>query len=325
MGTYWIVTNTGCNMRCAHCFEEDYTPAKIDIDHIRRFLDKISILSKINIFGGEPTLDMDHLMEIIDLLYNDKNISDIKIFTNGKFDYELYGEKLLKYIDKLSWQISIQTTRKDVVNIKNSVDTLLWIKNNGFAFEINTTILKEEAELMNEMIDFIYENDMFDNWFINANRTESDLDSYVPYLESVVFRIIDYSFKDQSKLFMPKIVNHILNIQASCSVIDEFGVSSYTAMGVDGKMYACHHASNMKPSNHNKKTILDNPVKIDDWNQKYNAKIGMEYLKNMNFMVGCPIDSDSDTCNKAHRLMIKVKDNIREYIKTKISIIRGDK
>ena len=110
----WHITHK-CNLRCLHCYQEDYKQ-DLNFEEIRKvFFDYLDFLKKnnfkghINITGGEPFLHPDFFKVIS--MFEENNIT-FGILTNGTLLNEEKAQKLSNY-KKLSFvQISLDGTRR---------------------------------------------------------------------------------------------------------------------------------------------------------------------------------------------------------------------
>jgi radical SAM protein with 4Fe4S-binding SPASM domain len=103
-GFQWHITDR-CNLRCTHCYQEDYSGAKeLGLDSLKRIADKIiTTLSKWNkrgdiaITGGEPLLKKE-MFPLIHYLESADEISSVDILSNGT----LINAKILAQIQHLT-------------------------------------------------------------------------------------------------------------------------------------------------------------------------------------------------------------------------------
>ncbi|MBE6049005.1 MAG: radical SAM protein [Clostridium sp.] len=110
----WHITHK-CNLRCLHCYQEDYK-SDLNFEEIKKvFLDYLDYIEEhnfrghINITGGEPFLHPDFFKVIS--MFEENNIT-FGILTNGTLLNEEMVKKL-KQFKKLSFvQISLDGTRK---------------------------------------------------------------------------------------------------------------------------------------------------------------------------------------------------------------------
>ena len=87
----WHLTNR-CNLRCAHCYQEDYTgDSEMGLEELKSVADKlIQALEKwkregrIALTGGEPLLKKE-LFPLIEYLEKSEHVSKVGILTNGIF------------------------------------------------------------------------------------------------------------------------------------------------------------------------------------------------------------------------------------------------
>lgn len=110
----WHITHK-CNLRCIHCYQEDYNK-DLNLQEIKsifyNYLEYLKVNNykgHINITGGEPFLHPD-FFEVLKL-FDDNNIS-FGILTNGTLLNDEIMKKLIKY-KKLSFvQISLDGTKR---------------------------------------------------------------------------------------------------------------------------------------------------------------------------------------------------------------------
>jgi len=99
-GFQWHITDR-CNLRCTHCYQEDYSGAnELGLDDLKRIADEIiRTLSKWNkrgdiaITGGEPLLKKE-MFPLIHYLEASDDISSVDILSNGT----LVNESILEQI-----------------------------------------------------------------------------------------------------------------------------------------------------------------------------------------------------------------------------------
>src|SRR5512137_2841179 len=86
-GFQWHLTDR-CNLRCRHCYQEDFTPAsERDLDALKAMADRIfqalpDRQVSINLTGGEPLL-LPWLFELIEHLHTFPNLQEIHLITNA--------------------------------------------------------------------------------------------------------------------------------------------------------------------------------------------------------------------------------------------------
>ena len=104
-----------CNLRCSHCYQEDYG-AELSFDELKRiffqyknFCTSLGFCGHINFTGGEPIISR-HLFPLLDLC-SEHNIT-FGILTNGTLITDEIAGKLGKYSGLSFVQISIDGTEK---------------------------------------------------------------------------------------------------------------------------------------------------------------------------------------------------------------------
>lgn len=321
MRSFWIVVNTECNMRCKHCFETDFKKGKLDIDYVKVFLSKLTHKAQINIFGGEPTMYMEHLLEIIGLIRDSGLAEKITIFTNGKFDFKKYETQLLEFKDIIHWQISIQTTDRNKDGVKSEIPTLDWIIENNFRFTVSTVMVVDGQEDIKGIIEYMIEKNVIGRLFLAPNRMERDMQKLGEVIEYTMKLLIDDAIQNEVEYF-PSIIDRIFNTEvSSCTAFNTQGISMYSTLGVDGKMYSCHHASNIGPSNSAKKDILNNSLPVEDWSpDKSEYMCAVKPLHKVNGVMSCPMECDGceELYDESAKMISNLKKKIQSYIRGKL-------
>jgi radical SAM protein with 4Fe4S-binding SPASM domain len=103
-GFQWHITDR-CNLRCSHCYQEDYTGSnELDLDGLKwvaneiiRTLSKWDKRGDIAITGGEPLLK-EEMFPLIHYLESADEISSLDILTNGT----LINDEILAQIQNLT-------------------------------------------------------------------------------------------------------------------------------------------------------------------------------------------------------------------------------
>ena len=101
-GFQWHITNK-CNLRCAHCYQDDYSSTnELDLDGLKLIADEIiTTLTKWNkkgdiaITGGEP-LVKEEMFPLIHYLESAEEVASIHILTNGN----LINSEV---VDRIKW------------------------------------------------------------------------------------------------------------------------------------------------------------------------------------------------------------------------------
>jgi radical SAM protein with 4Fe4S-binding SPASM domain len=114
----WHITNK-CNLRCKHCYQDDYTDElsfekfKIIADKIFSTLYRWNKLGDFSITGGEPFL-YPWIFDALEYINSSDNVSRLDILTNGIFITEEIIQKLLRF-NKLRYiQISLDGSSPEI-------------------------------------------------------------------------------------------------------------------------------------------------------------------------------------------------------------------
>lgn len=104
-----------CNFRCTYCYvpfkNEEAEPKVVD-----KIIELLTDDDTLSIFGGEPLLFSDMIIDILDRLDAKGSRSYIKIFSNGSFMNEPLMKKLKETERNVMLQISYDGTRQDHVH-----------------------------------------------------------------------------------------------------------------------------------------------------------------------------------------------------------------
>lgn len=105
----WHITHR-CNLRCQHCYQEDYNK-DFDFDSLTEIFYKIldylkmyDYIGHINFTGGEPLVSK-HFWKLLDLCH-EHNIT-FGILTNGTLIDRIVAERLAEYKELRFVQVSI--------------------------------------------------------------------------------------------------------------------------------------------------------------------------------------------------------------------------
>lgn len=72
-----------CNMNCPHCGRGDAQDKTMSTDTIDRLIEDVDKVAFLSVTGGEPLLEMDRLLYLIQLISNKWDIVALDIVTNG--------------------------------------------------------------------------------------------------------------------------------------------------------------------------------------------------------------------------------------------------
>ena len=74
-----------CNMKCQHCLRGKAENKNISKEILNNFLSQVSSIGSITFGGGEPTLNLQGMRDIIEsILINNVKVRNFYIVTNGK-------------------------------------------------------------------------------------------------------------------------------------------------------------------------------------------------------------------------------------------------
>ena len=165
-GFQWHITNR-CNLRCTHCYQEDYSDAnELSFDGLKRIANEIiGTLSKWNkrgdiaITGGEP-LVKEEMFPLIHYLESADEISSLDILSNGTLINKSIVEQIqcLKKIRCV--QISLEGASpesNDVIRGKGTFEkamaSIRLLRKSGISVNIMFTLQRRNMEDIPAIID----------------------------------------------------------------------------------------------------------------------------------------------------------------------------
>lgn len=161
----WHFLNS-CNLRCTHCYQENYKYMDMDLENLLRIADElISALTKwgmsgrISLTGGEPFLSK-HLYNLLDYLNRSEKIVSIDILTNGTLITDEDVTKLKQY-DKLHQiQISLDGGTEKIHdsirgngNFRKAINGIRNLKAGGLEVALMYTLQKLNIDGYDDFID----------------------------------------------------------------------------------------------------------------------------------------------------------------------------
>lgn len=153
-----LIPTFECNLRCEYCYQKEYhkNGKKINIQDIRDWMERqlIKHYRKLNIqlYGGEPLLCKEDILDLISGLYkNNKDIEiTVSICTNGYFLDNKFLIELQRYCEIENIQVTIHHIEelyngyhRMVIGNINSI-----IKHNNFSFILRFDMDKENGKFI---------------------------------------------------------------------------------------------------------------------------------------------------------------------------------
>ena len=165
-GFQWHITDR-CNLRCVHCYQEEYSGAnELGLDSLKRIADEIiTTLSKWNkkgdiaITGGEPLLK-DEMFPLIHYLESADEISSVDILSNGT----LLNDKILAQIQHLTKLRCVQVSLEgaspesnDAIRGKGTfqkvIKAIRLLRSGGISVNIMFTLQRRNVKDIPSLID----------------------------------------------------------------------------------------------------------------------------------------------------------------------------
>lgn len=197
--------NERCNLRCAHCYQEEYNTApELNLSQLKQTADQIFLAlnkwgkrGRIAITGGEPFLKKE-LFPLIEYLEQDESIWRIGILTNGVLINREIIDRL-QTLNKLYYiQISLDGASEktnDFIrgkgSFKKAIDSFRLLHDNGISTRLMYTVHKKNFQDVPSLIDLA----------INENIKTLTIERFVPEGKGAEFKDWFLDKDDLSKLF----------------------------------------------------------------------------------------------------------------------------
>lgn len=154
-----------CNLRCKHCYQEDYAKSELDLEQLFKIadqiilaLDKWDMYGRISLTGGEPFLS-ENLFPLLEYLNSKNRVLSINILTNGTLIDEETIPKLKK-VEKLKQiQISLDGSDAESHNLvrgkmafEKSINAIRILKKADIEVALMYTLMPNN---INSVMDFI--------------------------------------------------------------------------------------------------------------------------------------------------------------------------
>jgi len=165
-GFQWHITNR-CNLRCAHCYQEDYSGSnELDLDGLKQIADEIIRTlagwrkqGDIAITGGEPLLK-EEAFSLIGYLESSGHIASVDILSNGTLINESIVEQIRDLNKVRCVQISLDgasAESNDSIRGKGTFEKAITgirlLRKSGISVNIMFTLQRRNVEDIPSIID----------------------------------------------------------------------------------------------------------------------------------------------------------------------------
>ena len=167
-GFQWHITDR-CNLRCSHCYQEDYSGAnELGLDDLKRIADEIiralSTWNKsgdIAITGGEPLVKKE-MFPLIHYLESADEVSSLDILSNGTLINESMVEQIRELKKIRCVQISLDGASPESNNairgkstFEKAVSSIHLLRNKGISVNIMFTLQRKNVRDIPSIIDLV--------------------------------------------------------------------------------------------------------------------------------------------------------------------------
>jgi len=255
--TIEVTTTDACNFDCEYCFEREFEPKLSILDKnyelltLRMnelmnsdWLKSIADTIQITFWGGEPSLNLQMIKNIVRDFKNDERVSFF-IYTNGSRIKELLPI-LLSVKPRFRVQVSYdgmpihdmrRKTRAGSVTSERIKESLHLLENNGIPFGLKSTVMHKDFKYVPKAWDDIYElNKQFHNklkYALTVDYHNLKVDEYFNEIEDALMEVAGRErkyFKDNGE-FLSNIFSASKRICQTDRMI---------TIDTKGKVYFCH-------------------------------------------------------------------------------------
>lgn len=203
-----------CNLRCSYCFEDHNRIEEMSRDMIKKVYkffktcDKLK-KSRLEIFGGEPTLNQELFLYALEEYYRDPDITN-RLFsmTNGTCFNREFVEKISKIISlnqnaqkDFVFHISIDDIDRGEKNLEKIKDSLILLSKHNIRYTIQLVISKKNYSRLYDIVKNIIP---FISTSLNLRRlcdTSEWTSDEISVIKKECFKIIDEL--DCNKIIFP--------------------------------------------------------------------------------------------------------------------------
>ncbi len=273
-----------CNFKCNHCLRgEEEKNKNFDKKLFRKFLidNNIKKISDLTLSGGEPTLNLNAMKDILELLkHYQVELDNFFIATNGsKLDFEFleivsdfynYSNKETRSnsyvkISNSSWHKEERAKNNiklnDITNVTNPEDLYTFISDNiidkyskQFINEVTDNLIEEQYEYLDENDEF-YDKNI--KKFKKNIKTELENNNY-PY--DTYDKILDLISEDFNiNLKKEKMLNMVKELSIEDKSIFELENSQYPLLINNGRVFE-NKSNDFRITKRKKQEMVDNSL-----------------------------------------------------------------
>lgn len=229
-----MILTRNCNLKCNYCYEGKQIESRMSFETAKKTIDYIKP-KNITLFGGEPLLETDLLLQILE--YATPKSIQCGIITNGTLITNQMLEKLKGY--NMGWCISLDghelsnnMHRSKFHSVMSGVDLL---KKYDKVISVRATITPSNLKYLSENYQFFLNNDILSVQFQWVSGMEFSKEDYKLFETETkkVKKIYDENKSRGLKL----IFGHFNRATKFCG----YG-SEIMAVDTNGDIYPCHRA-----------------------------------------------------------------------------------
>jgi len=163
----WHITER-CNLRCAHCYQNNYSTPELSLSDLRKIADKIiKTLTKwnkkgrISITGGEPLIKKE-LIPLLEYLNKSDHVAHLDVLSNGTLLNESITEKLRNIPKLRRVQVSLDgasPATHDFIRgegaFEKAIAGIRMLKEHGIKVNVMFTLQRNNARDISALFDLM--------------------------------------------------------------------------------------------------------------------------------------------------------------------------
>ena len=202
MTSLCLLLTQNCNLKCSYCYEHEKDKSVMSFETAKKSIDNIRP-NNIVFFGGEPLLQQELILQIID--YEKSNPVEYSIITNATLINKSFLDRLNERNTRIGWCVSLDGNA-EVNNLTRDRFDLVWegvqtlIAHGIDTINIRATITPKNLEYLSSTYQFFIDNGLTNvqfQWVTGETFSKEDFTLFQKECQKV--RDIYVSNKDKIK------------------------------------------------------------------------------------------------------------------------------